>query len=117
MQRVRAARHTKPREQPSYPLDLVLIDAVTHLRIDHFRDLTVKRVEYAGGLMHAHERNMRIDIAASEEDGGCGELADVVAGCPLGSDQAPAQSYNPSIVARMLRGILEYQAGALRKAE
>ena len=49
--------------------DLVLVDRVTHLWINHLGDVSPQRPEYLRRLQHLGERNVGILVAASEEDG------------------------------------------------
>src|SRR6185437_5655765 len=98
-------------------LDLVLVDPVSHPWIDPFGNRAAERLEHASGLVHPIERNMRIGVAATEENRGAGELAGVVTRRAFRPDQTTAQTDYRAIAARVPRRILEGETGALRKSE
>src|SRR4051812_16669257 len=89
---VRPSRRCKPRQQAPDLSDLVLIDSVAHAWIDPFRDRGAKGAEHASSLVHPMNRNVRVDVAAAEKDGGAGEFTGVVARRSLRPDQAAAQA-------------------------
>src|SRR6185437_12417206 len=97
---VRPDTRAKSREQAPDLLDLVLVDPVSHPWIDPFGNRTAERLEHASGLVHPIERNMRIGVAATEENRGAGELAGVVTRPAFRPDQTTAQTDHRAIAAR-----------------
>src|SRR5713101_5173765 len=61
--------------------------------------------------------NMRIDIAAADEDRGARQRASVVAAHSRRADQSGTQTGYSSIASRLARHELEREATALRKPE
>ena len=68
--------------------DLVLVYRVPHTGIDTLRDDCIHRGEHLARLVDPVERNMRINIAAADEDRCAPQRALIVAGQSWGTDQA-----------------------------
>src|SRR5215470_110476 len=68
--------------------DLVLVYCVPYTGIDTLRDDCIHRGEHLARLVDPAERNMRIDIAAADEDRCVRQRALIVASQSWGTDQA-----------------------------
>src|SRR5262245_5905828 len=57
----------QPGENASDMHDLVVVDGVTHARIDAFRHIAAQAAQDLGRLAHARQRNVKVDVAAADE--------------------------------------------------
>jgi hypothetical protein len=97
--------------------DLVLVDSVAHAWIDALGNVGTEPLQDFGGLSDAFERDMRIAVAAADEDRCAGERARIVLRRHGFSDQAAGQSKHGAKAAGMPRRKFERQARPLREAE
>jgi hypothetical protein len=65
--------------------DLVVVDCVTHARINSLGHICAKVPQHPSGLVHAPYRNVAIDVAATNKDRRPSERASVVARRTLGT--------------------------------
>src|SRR5204863_2441090 len=98
----------------SYGGDLVARNCVAHAGIDPFVDGGAHRAEDVRGFMHALDRDVRVDVAAPEEDGRPVERSRIVARRAGRPDETAAQAEDAGVASRVPRGELERQARALR---
>ena len=97
--------------------NLVVVDGVPHPRIDALDDIAAECAKHARRLLHASERNVRVDIAAAEHDARSGKRTAIVARRTLRTDEARTQSDDGAIAPRIAGCIFERETAALGKAE
>src|SRR4051812_39338324 len=91
---------------------------MSHAGIQSACNLGTHRPKYAFTLPHAGRRNVRVDIAAAEKDGGPVERAlEVLPARPRFADECAAQGHQARIAARMTQHELRRETRALREAE
>ena len=75
--RLRRPLWTRLGDERPHRFELIGVDNVAHARVDALVDHGAELTEHPGGLVHAFQRNMRVDIAAAEEDGRTVERAGI----------------------------------------
>jgi len=97
--------------------DLVIVDGVAHPWINPFCDNRPECAQHTTALVNALERNVWINITASKEHRGAGEMPVIVSACVFGTDQSATQNHHASIVARVPGCIFDSKAGSLGKSK
>src|SRR5438093_5638727 len=92
-------------------------DHMPHAGVEPHRDGGAHPLEDLARLDHAWHRDMRVDVAAAEEDRRVVEAAGVLARHAVRPDQSTAQPYDRAVSARVPRRPLEREAGTLGEAE
>src|SRR5438874_7801231 len=96
---------------------LIVVHDVSHSRIKTELNVRSHSFEDSPGLSHTLDRNVKINIAASEKNRCAIEGPGIIARRAIGSDESAAQTGDSSIASRMSRRILEGETCALRKSE
>src|SRR4029079_3910711 len=104
-----------PSDHPLNALDLVLVDDVVHVRVEDRVDLRAKTDQALRRLEHTFLRDVEVDVAASEEDGGAGERTVRGPRRPGRPDETAAEAGHAAESRRMPDDVLERQTGTLRK--
>src|SRR5690606_6357766 len=104
-------------QHPAHKIDLVLIDRVAHIRVDALSHVTAEPAQRRRRLMHALQRDMEIDIAATEENR-CALQRTIVLERGSGrADQPAAEANQPTVTPGMASRIFQRQTGPLRKTK
>src|SRR5215813_3603485 len=111
------AASASSRQHGTHAIDLLLIDAVTHARIDAFDDLGAERRQRARRFLHACQRNMAIVVTTTEKYRRASKRALIVPRRAFGTDQAGAEADHSAIAPGVTCGVLERQTSALGEAE
>src|SRR5215471_1972413 len=87
-----AGRGDQPAHQLPHVLELVLVDGVPEVGIEHGRHVGAQAAEDVGRVAHAVRRNVGVVVAAAQEHWRAGERPGVVALHVVGPDHAAAQA-------------------------
>src|SRR5690625_7278393 len=98
-------------------IDLVGVHGVAHARVDALVGSCPHTLEGRGRLLHALQRDVRVDVAAAQKHRRAFERAVVVAGRALRATETAGQYGEATVAARVARHELAGEAGALRETQ
>ena len=104
-------------DEGPHELHLVRVHPVSHGGVDPLGHLAAHPPQHLGGLVHPLAGDVRIAVAAAEEDRRAGQRSRVIPGGSRRADQAAGEPHQSAIATGVAGGELEREAGALGEAE
>src|SRR5258705_5037418 len=97
--------------------DLVVVDGVTHARIDAFNDMAAEQSQATRCLLDATQWNVRVAVTAADEYRRTFKRPLISLRNDLRPDEARAQSDDRAVAARVARCKFQCETPALREAQ